>query len=365
MSRRRARGQAMVELALGSLLTISLIFGALYFGELTYIGMKLTEAGTFNAMEATGMRLTSFDKTGSVNQTYGPAKAAVAALKKGSKLNERYEDLDGTSDGQGLVTGWTSTTNVVTQCDVDENFSFRIPKKGQRYKQKTADPYFNDVQDRVRSLYRSVPSDGPMGGFACSARADVTSINIPERMLERDQGGFFTQQHWKNTPLRLCAFGRASNGQCGELGILIGDWAFDGAQGADLNTSVSLRHAKTKSGNMAYWRQVRSIINANGGKDPVSRGDAASKMVEWITWDKSPYDETVYKMSFAGIDNTQKGPYVDHPWGPQGDEYEDVTGGVFDPKRLGTSKPKQDPNRLRVRGSCFLGFGNQSGPCDL
>lgn len=368
------RGQATLELSLGALLTVTLIFGALYFGELTFIGMKLTEAGSHSVYEASGLRIHSFQNpTGGA--VYRPLSDVKTALKPGGALVREYEDLDGMSDvtdGSGYQLGWTATSQVVNKCRSDSSIRFRIPNRARPYRPGARpDPYWGSVRNQARSFFRDV------GGFSCTSSASVDAINIPQTFMERGgANGFFKRDHWTAQPVTLCAFGRASGGKCrGELGILLGDWSLGAGRGSNQNMSVRLRDndpgprggSPAKGGNKPYYAMVRALVNDNGSKaDAVSRGRAASRFATWANAEgmnpkKSPHDESAFRMSFVGVEGGSLGPYRDYPYGTTGKEYYDVTGGVYDPNRIGLADGAY--KRLRVRGGCFLGRGKPNEDC--
>ncbi|HYH99808.1 pilus assembly protein [Hyalangium sp.] len=195
---REARGQAMVELALGSLVLVTVLIFVIHFTEIGYISVKVTEASHSAMLDATGHRLHRWPDDDD------PATSAAALA--GAEAQARYQDFDSTSrtGSTTLTQVFTEATNLNVACEIGGGPDWDpSPITGLAY------------------------SDN--GGMRCRAQAEVHGINIPQEFVEDSGQGFFKKKHYEMAPFRVCAFGRASGGSCaGELTTVLDDWGLSG-----------------------------------------------------------------------------------------------------------------------------------------
>lgn len=86
LSRRRARGQAVVELVLGLIVFVTILIFAIHFAEVGYLSVKVTEAAHSAIFDATGYKLHKWPRDTS--------PASSAASRAGNDAQSRYQDFD-------------------------------------------------------------------------------------------------------------------------------------------------------------------------------------------------------------------------------------------------------------------------------
>src|SRR5207237_727279 len=114
--RRRARGQAVVELALGSLILITLFIIAGYLTEVQFLGLKMHEAAAYAAYDAMHGR-SQETRTGSVSQLSRVTSGSAAS--PGGRATDRYRDFNGVNTGGPSTIAQTMThaAAMSVQCE--------------------------------------------------------------------------------------------------------------------------------------------------------------------------------------------------------------------------------------------------------
>lgn len=333
--RRGARGQALTELALGITIFLTVLWLGIHFAELGVVGLKVHEAANFAVFEGAGERIHHFkpSSAGSPDDTYSPWTHYDTRME--NEANGRYSDFDGrsgTNGGAVITLAETQASGLRVQCDQNADLGFKIPN-APFDPGDPVDADYNAVRNQAQAFYQDV------GQAQCTASATVSSIRIPQQYQEVGRGGSMTQPHWTVGPWRICAVGRAKNGNCsGRFEVLLGDWSLDGVENDRNNRSVLLD--RTAGDNSTYHDLVKELWDANEG----SRGHAASAYAAQLgrtggaPWTQAPYDETRFRMSYAGEEYDYQDDTTDAPRARD-------TGGV----QTGQSDSFRKP--------CFLGQG--------
>jgi hypothetical protein len=234
LARRGARGQAMVELALGSIVIITVLIFAIHFAEIGYLSLKVTEASHSALLDATGHRLHDWPDDAS--------PASSAARIAGEKATERYADFD----GRQRSTGGTTLTQAFTRAS---NMDVRCTGGG--------GPGWGP------SFFTSLAYDDN-GGISCRSEADIQAIRIPTDFLEDANNGFFKKQHYEATPIHVCGIGRAQGGTCpGQLTSMLDDWGLSGP-GESGNCVIIPDVPVPCLPNTKYWTMAASVHATTG-----------------------------------------------------------------------------------------------------
>lgn len=200
----RTRGQATVELALGTVVFVPILLIGIYFAEYGQLALKVQDAQAYTVWESTGRR---------VQERRGGTVVATplgATLDPGSGIAPiaqlRFGDFNGLdSVRRDIITqALTRGSNMEIACTEDRALDF--PAQGV-------------VQRTVLNR----------GGLSCKASAKITAINIPRL--------FAGKEIFSLEPVTVCGMGLPTSGQClGKLAILTNDWGFDEEIAACKNT---------------------------------------------------------------------------------------------------------------------------------
>ncbi len=231
----QARGAAIVELALGILVFITILTVGIHLAEVGYLQIKVTEASASALWDAT-----HYDHHDWPNDT-GPARAAVAQAQASAQA--RYADFDGrsaTNNGTQVKHVFTRVRGMQVQCELGGTGLDFGPNL------QTAAAY------------------GDNGGMSCRAQADITAVELPVRFLDQANDGFFQTQNYEPTPIRACSVGRARSGACqGRLVSMVDDWGLTGPSESGMNPVIP--NAPSPSGNTPYFLMTAGTFLANGG----------------------------------------------------------------------------------------------------
>lgn len=200
----RQRGQAFVELAVGLLIFITVLIAAVHFGELAFLSLKVNEAATSAAWDSTSWRVERPGAEGTdPNAWYDTGRFAEPLSN--SLGGGRYANWDGRSSkltNNAPRQLYTQANPMQTRC-----VQVAAPRVAFRISDTAVTPAYGD------------PSP-----LSCSSTGVVNTVNVPTGFQQKESGGFFKAQHLRTSPLTLCAFGRASQGECtGGLTLLLGD----------------------------------------------------------------------------------------------------------------------------------------------
>lgn len=208
---RRARGQATVELALGSIVYVTVLVVGIHFAEAAWLSLKVQEAQTWALWESSHRRVqerleTGLPDVGPFQQTLsGPSSIAAQA-------NRRYRDFSGRAEQAptaGTALAMTRGQGLEVTCSEDtalENLLAVAPSS---------------------KTIGVLPKEG---GVRCRAQASVQAINMPRRFLQADDGTFFQARTFRMEPMKVCGVGLPQDGVCGQVSLLTNDWALVGVK---------------------------------------------------------------------------------------------------------------------------------------
>lgn len=200
--RPQRRGQAAVELALGALVFIGVLMAGIHLAEYAQLSLKVQDAQTFAVWDASLRRVQSRQQNGGTDlQPFQRTLDEVTGV--GAMAKKRFADfngLSGTDHGNVIGRALTQGSGVDVRCEREGSLRFR------------ASPAAEELMKDV-------------GGLKCSASAQVKAINVPERFLQRDNGGFFEHSIVRRQPIPICGMGLPVGGACtGALALLTNDW---------------------------------------------------------------------------------------------------------------------------------------------
>lgn len=267
---RAARGQALVETALGAMVFVSILVFGIYFAEVGALTLKVQEAANFAMWDATG-RVLHNPEAGE----WGRTSVVGAAQRAASR---RYSDFDGRERMGG--------TGVAVQQAIAR-----------------AQPIQVDCEAGVHQEMRLAPGDaGPaldaamslgMQGMSCSASSRMRAARVGVFLEEGRRGGFFQEsQRAAAAAFTVCAAGRGSGGNCdGRFSMLLDDWGLSGvAEGRVCPLSIDSGAVCT---NRDYYLWTERVYRANGGG-----GGAGSALAALAGADSVNEDQ--FFMSFRG-----------------------------------------------------------------
>jgi hypothetical protein len=199
----RRRGQAAVELALGAIVFIGVLMAGIHLAEYAQLSLKVQDAQTFAIWDASLRRVQSRKDDGSTDVV--PFQRTLSQSNGvASTAQRRFADfngLEGTDQGNTIGRALTRGSGVEVRCVRDD--------------QLLSFPGTAAVQGLMLDV----------GSLRCSSSARVSAINIPEKFLQRDEGGFFDEAIVRRRPLPVCGMGLPVEGACrGSLALLTNDW---------------------------------------------------------------------------------------------------------------------------------------------
>ncbi|MBX5480814.1 MAG: hypothetical protein IRZ16_03030 [Myxococcaceae bacterium] len=387
-----ARGQSTVELALGSLLLVSVVLLGLYLSEVSFLSLKVQEASAAAVWDATGRPVHDYTKQrtpSAIGRDLAPSIAAAA-----QKKTREYADFDALGNGDGTRRLFASGSGLTVACErsgrgANDPIAFNI-RASSDYDIGTG-----RVPWRVNQLLRDYYQ--PQGGTICTASAQVLPWQLPEKFFDRDVGGYFSPFR-QDKRIRLCGAGRAVGGTCeAGYGVLLGDWGMDRSS-RNPNSKIVYDSRLPESPNVGFsegnndYREMIERLFITSGQKPnyVARarparnpGGASARYAAklgatqyWYPYGGGliqtvPVDERAFYMSFSG---------VEHGFGDMLEPDEVIT----DPNcrtchfnTAGTSSVQGNPietlqrtsatkeerqnlrnqNWTRLRKPCFLGIG--------
>lgn len=336
-----SRGQATVELAVTSVMFVTVLLFGIYFAEVGFLGMKVQEAANFAVMDATGRKVHDFklaNLSGNKLQAYKYGSTLQGIPGASKAASDRYKDFDGIENLPQLQQVMTAANQINVNCGNLNAMSFDLPNVGSKR------VFMPAVRQYLNQLYRD------RGGARCTASTKVQAINFPKAFLEGSgQGGLTREQLFAAQPLTLCGVGRAKNGKCeGHYAVLTGDWSFNSVTTDNSNNDTRQdAQGKPIDPNPAYRKLVRDLYYANGDSKQ-KPGGGWSRAQELMLYGggftasdvKTKYDDTKFYMSFAGEEHN----FID----TTGGNHKYNTSGVYMAKYPKLKKPKY--------ANCFLGL---------
>lgn len=294
------RGQATVELALGSIVFVGVLMIGIHLAEYSQLSLKVQEAETAAIWETTHHRVQTRGVSGATSSA--PFDETLnTSTGVAPRTQQRYEDFDGlsgTNGGNIIGRALTQGSGVRIRCDAEPSLHFRASV--------TAREVLWDV-----------------GGVRCTADASVRAIRIPKSFLQKEDDGFFKHTLVRSEPMPVCGMGLPVGGQClGALSILTNDWGLTGTE---------TEQCRNGCGSSPYRGMVQRIFNGGGGAGAALASTFAGS---------APTSAAEFHFSYAGIESA----YTDLV--PSESTSNFVTGGAGVPGGLVSQSSR--PN-------CFLG----------
>lgn len=258
------RGQATLELALGSIVFVGVLLIGIHMAEYAQLSLKVQEAQTAAVWEATARRVQERKVAGSTNT--GPfARTLDVTSGVASSTQQRFADFDGLSASNGgnvVGRALTEGSGVKVTCVEDPTLHFE--GKG---------PAANTVLlDK--------------GGLRCRASGEIRAINIPRAFLQRESGGFFDKKIAREQPSAVCGMGLPIDGECrGELAVLTNDWGLVGDETTECKNACKVSH----------YRGMIEKVWAGGG----SAGRAFAETFAGTP----PTDANEFHFSYSGVES--------------------------------------------------------------
>jgi hypothetical protein len=271
MRRAHARGQGMVEAALGIFVFVTVLVFGIHFAEVSHLSLKVQEAANTAMWDSTSRKMhNTFAKD------WNGYKDAVSFAQ--ANAQGRYDDFD------GLATKATTVTQVFTTA-TDMTVACEELAVGHGLLPLAPDP-------KAALAYPS-----GMSGIACRAQATIAGIRIPRGFADNSLSDF---RHWRRVEIRACAVGRPVGGNCpGQIGMMLDDWGYSGPDEAQ-ECPLS-REGGTTCANQGYYDQVSTVYKKT------ALAGAASKLAQSAAG-VSPIDEDFFYMSFRGMESSE-GPF--------------------------------------------------------
>lgn len=271
----RARGQAVLEAALGLLLFTTVLMFGIHFGEVMFLSLEVQSAGAAAAFDTSGHKLHDYERGDNV------VSLQDATLLAQHRAEFRHRDYDGAGSdrGPGTTQVFTRASPLRVECAPDRAI---------------AD--WSDVESRAFPGNRPIFSAGrlrPNSGVACTASGTVSPLAFSRDWLDAE-GGFFKARHYVGpAAIRLCALGTAKDGQCeARYAMLVDDWGLNGL-GSESRACVLTDGASCD--NPGYYRLVEPVYRSlmDESADGMSAVDlrAAAELASRVTQNGSPIED--------------------------------------------------------------------------
>ncbi|MBN1203565.1 MAG: pilus assembly protein [Myxococcaceae bacterium] len=304
--RASARGQALVELALGVLVFITVLMFGIHFAEVGYMSLRVHEAAVSPLWDATALRVHQMEHRRNNIGNFSSFPSIAPQVKV--HANGRFKDFDGrrsTSGGTVIRHVFTQLEGMQVQCEVEDRVEFDVPRS-QRPGLLQPTPGGGDWGTSIPNQNRGNPTDSVLdgiyenlGGVACAAEARIESLpSLPAAFLE-GANGFFQEQHSQAWSMKVCAVGRPAGPQCkGRYAVLLGDFAFADTEVSD---HCPLRPEDLDipcPENRAFYYAAMKVFDNNER----SAGQDATAFADFFAG-YSPIDERGFFMSYRGVED--------------------------------------------------------------
>ena len=260
---RALRGQATVELALGSIVFVGVLMIGIHLAEYAQLSLKVQDAQTYAMWDASGRRVQSRGLGG--DTTLQPFRRTLDTVTgSGARAGQRFADFDGldsSSNGNVIIRALTKGSGVKVACEQEDSLRFQASP--------TARPVLFE-----------------QGGLRCTSSAEIRAINIPTSFLQRDEGGFFKERIARQTPIPVCGMGLPVNGQCkGSLALLTNDWGLANEETDECKNGCDIS---------AYRGQVQRLFAGGGGAGAAFAAQFAGA---------PPTDANAFQFSYSGVES--------------------------------------------------------------
>lgn len=269
MRSRAARGQALVETALGLMVFVTILVFGIYFAEVGALTLKVQEAANFALWDATG-RVMHDPEAG---QWGRPGVAAAAE----AEANARYVDFDGRErmggTGMPIQQAIARAQPIQVRCEAAPcECSCMV-----------------GIEPSAAGPALAAAMSMGMQGMSCTASSRIQAVRVGRFM----EDSFFKVAHARAAAaFTVCAAGRASDGTCtGRFKLLLDDWGLSSVQ-EGLACPLSI-DSGAPCDNRDYYSWAERVYRANGGGG--SAGSALARLVG-----AASVNEDQFFMSFRG-----------------------------------------------------------------
>ncbi|MBK7857045.1 MAG: hypothetical protein IPJ65_00215 [Archangiaceae bacterium] len=303
---RRPRGAATVELAIGSLLWVTVTLLGLWMSEVSFLTTKVQEAASSGVWNAAGRKVDDYSVA---NNASGNSDYNAAINGASAQTTSRYADFDGVrGNGSGTRRLLARGSGLRMTCAPGAGrtpLAFDSPARTTYDDGRGATPA--RVTNELRNLFKARPAT------MCTASAFASPWQLPQTFLDDPGKGFFKTPMYTDGSILLCGAGRAKNGRCPEAyAVLLGDWAVDGRRGAPITHNLPLpletdTQTSHPNNNLPYRDMVRRVFLASGDKPNYQAGDpgeaASAKFQRRMSNMKRLHNEQNFYMSYAGVES--------------------------------------------------------------
>ena len=248
------RGQAITEVALGLLLLVPVLLGAIFLAEVSIFRLEATEAATEPLWDATAYQHQSY--VGAFNRTPGAAGAATNLA-------------NGRMTSRTMV--FTLASPATTQCTAGSGLGLTIS------------PTSGVYQDN--------------GGISCTSRLRVDPKGMTRFFVDRGQGGYF-----KESLARMERnFDFCQNESCRPFVMAIGDWGLTNLNAEDAECRLTMGGCANE-GFFDFSQRTYERYRTGGG----TRGRQHIRFVEGMVQVPPNGLNTVtdFQMSFRGEESS-------------------------------------------------------------
>lgn len=354
MRRASVRGQATVELALGTLVFVTILVFGIHFAELGMMKLRVQQAAVAALWDTTGLRMHRFTSTANASAYFRSADEMRDKNGRlpGPRAQARFKDFEGLNEGGSSTFTQVMTRGSQLNVDCSPTQVSALPTGG--------------AFKHLRVAYSPANAGGrEVDGMQCSADARIEVWGMPTSFLEGSRDGFFQVKHVLQPRIKVCAFGRASGGRClGTVSMALDDW---GLAGSDKDYGEELEECREDcqfegKGNQAYRLTVKRLYdeyNTYETQDfsiPLFIRSLFTQDPAVPELANVPVDERSFRMVFAG----EAGSEIDGKTEPFAFKtHEQDTRQVFDFGWATTPYADAYKDAYQRRGECFLG-----APCD-
>ncbi|WP_255208171.1 MULTISPECIES: pilus assembly protein [unclassified Myxococcus] len=249
---RHARGQSLVEAAIGSTLFVTIIAFGIHFAEVGFLSLKVQEAAISALWDGTHGQMHY------IPVNYDPAGDSMRAAANDAQA--RYADFNGLSSttGAGITQALTTGSNMAVDCEMGVGVDWGGTAV-------------------TRATYRD------NGGTACRASATLSAWRFPSSFLDQGEAGLYQKRNMESSlaSLQVCAVGRPVGGRCtGSYSMLIDDWGLAG-EGEALTCNIIMQDQLLPCTNASYHAAVFSIYTPTVLAIPGAASMLAEQALFW------------------------------------------------------------------------------------
>jgi hypothetical protein len=246
------RGQATVELALGVLLFITVLTVGLHLAEVSWLSLKVQEAGAQAMWDATGRRMHDYARMDNV----AVRDASIARAEAATRARYRDYVSYGGDRGAGARLVFSRASAPEIRC---------------RPNSAIAD--WSDVESRAFEGNRPVFTQEGLradSGLECRAQARMSPFGLPVRFHDQAQGGFFQVKNYAGpATLGICSLGTAVGGECSQgYATLTDDWGLNGLADESRHCSTDPRRCPNRGYRRLVQAVYRSLMDESVGSVP-------------------------------------------------------------------------------------------------